>query len=737
MRLAIFETWARWPFCYHLRVGSPIHFLQGLVTRFPIAAAILLSAAASSATDTSQTELTISNAAIQATLQNNGSYHLKFLRTGWVLRGKLPRAVEEVSSHAEDDKIGAFHEISLTFLGGARAASIRLYDSQPIALLEDRWQFAGANEKPFPVFEALPSHLGWLSYQRKEFGTYTFGRLEPEGPWVLFDDSRNTIVISPADHFQISRMERHARGTAESRILSSVGTLPAGFTHGTLIAFGESINQAFATWGDALLALGHKHRPRNDADVVLSRLGYWTDNGAAYYYKYDSTLGYQGTLLALRDEFTRLGIPLGYMQIDSWWYPKGAEQRWNAQGSHLNYGEYVYRADPTLFPQDLAAFHAALGLPLVTHARWVSPASPYHQQFHMSRNVVLDPTYWKATASYLHDAGVVIYEQDWLNDNAQPELNLDDPQTFLGNMATAMQNNKISIQYCMPLPSHYMASTQYPNVETIRPSEDRFKRERWDSFLYDSRLATAVGLWPWADVFYSDELDNLIVATLSGGPAGVGDALGHINATNLMRVMRADGVMMKADTPLVPIDAMYLADARKKDSPMIAEAGSDFGAARIKYVFSYPRKSSVTEASVSLRDLGITGPAFAYNWVTGHGELVPAADNLTLQFKNGWAYYILSPVTESGLALIGEADKIVPLARQRISGLELGQSISVTIEFAKSERSLTITGYSARAPEVKAVGATVESANYDPEARLFTAVIVASPDHSARLVISN
>jgi len=47
-------------------------------------------------------------------------------------------------------------------------------------------------------------------------------------------------------------------------------------------------------------------------------------------------------------------------------------------------------------------------------------------------------------------------------------------------------------------------------------SDDRFSRERWDSFLYTSRLAAALGVWPWADVFMSTERDNLLIATLSG-----------------------------------------------------------------------------------------------------------------------------------------------------------------------------------------------------------------------------
>jgi hypothetical protein len=205
-------------------------------------------------------------------------------------------------------------------------------------------------------------------------------------------------------------MEEAAGGKRESRIMSTIQTLPAGFSHGTLIVFGRGMNRTFTVWGNALLALGGKRRPANDANVLLAKFGYWTDRGAYYYYKFDPQLGYVGTLLALRDEFKKLGVPPGYMQLDSWWYPKGENDRWDSAGSTLPYGEDTYRAAKELFPNGLSAFHQSLGLPLATHARWISTTSPYRQRYKMSGNVIIDPAFWKSTAEYLADAGVVTYE---------------------------------------------------------------------------------------------------------------------------------------------------------------------------------------------------------------------------------------------------------------------------------------------------------------------------------------
>jgi hypothetical protein len=670
---------------------------------------------------------TSQNKVLHATISNDGAYELTFTRPNWRLDGRLPDAPAAIRKARGKDAMGNYLSISATYLRGARTAEIRVYQNLPAALLRDTWNTAGQNERPFPRFEALPADVMKLSYQEKTFGIYEFGALGPEGPWSLFDKQGNVLVLSPADHFQVSRMEEAAGGKADSRIMPAIRTLPVGFSHGTLIVFGRGMNRTFTLWGNALLALGGKHRPANDANVVLEKFGYWTDRGAYYYYKFDPQLGYVGTLLALRDEFQKLGLPLGYMQLDSWWYPKGESDRWDSAGSTLPYGEDTYRADKELFPNGLSAFHQSLGLPLVTHARWISTASPYRQRYKMSGNVIIDPAFWKSTAEYLADAGVVTYEQDWLNHNAQTGMNLQDPQAFLGEMSEAMLSKDITIQYCMPLPSDYMASTEYSEVQTTRVSDDRFERARWDSFLYDSRLASAVGLWPWTDVFFSGELPNLVLSTLSAGPVGVGDALGRTNGQNVAAAIRRDSVIVKPDTPLLPIDSMYTNDATNSGSPMVAMAESIFGDGATRYVFAYPRTATQEAVSVPVNDLGASGPVFAYDWVNRTGETIPAGGSLRMKFVDGWDYQILSPVNRKGLALLGDTEQIVPMGKKRVAAVEDRGTLTMTIEFAQGEDTLPISGYASHRPKFKAIKGKVKSVAYDPETDMFK-VQVSSPE---------
>jgi len=684
----------------------------------------------------SNTRHTSENRVLRVTIKTDGTYELVFRSVGWRLVGRLPEVSATIQTTHGKDAIGSYQAVSAVYLGRSRTAEVRIYRSLPVALLRDTWNTASRNEYPFPTFENLPAGLMKFSYRQKTFGVYEFGALGPEGPWSLFDKLGNVMMLSPADHFLVSRMNESPGGEADSRILQTIQTLPAGFSHGTLLVFAKGMNQTFSAWGSALLALGGKQRPANDANVVLAKLGYWTDNGARYYYKFDPQLGYVGTLLAVRDQFKKLGVPLGYMQLDSWWYPKGVNARWNSAGSALPDGEYTYEADKELFPDGLRAFHQSLGMPMVTHARWISTASPYRDRYKMSGNVVIDPNFWKSTAEYLAAAGAVTYEQDWLDRNAQTEMNLQDPRTFLENMSEAMLSKGITIQYCMPLPSHYMASTQYLNVQTIRPSNDRFNREQWDAFLYDSQLASAVGLWPWTDVFLSNELPNLILSTLSAGPVGVGDALGETNAQNLKGAIRRDGLIVKADSPLLPINSMYRSDATNSGTPMVAMSTDTFGDQSVRYVFAYARSASEESTTVPLSSLELSGSVFAYDWVTRGGEVIPEGGSLAMRFADGWDYQILSPVNGEGLALLGDTEKFVPLGKQRIAALEDRGTLTATIKFAAGEDMLTISGYSSRSPKVKAIQGKLNNTAYDPQTKIFRVQVAPSSSGEAILQVS-
>jgi hypothetical protein len=494
----------------------------------------------------------------------------------------------------------------------------------------------------------------------------------------------------------------------------------------------SGINQAFDTWGRTLTDLSGKTRPANDADTVLNTLGYWTDNGATYYYAKASGMSYPETLAAVKSGFDGLGLPIGYMQLDSWFYPKGPTADWQNRGG----GIYTYNGSPAIFEPTIAALDRKLTIPLMTHARWIDADSPYRQSFKISGNVATDPLYWDALGKFMQSSGVATYEQDWLSDQAHADFNLTDPEAFMNNMAAGTAKYGITMQYCMAQPRHFLAGSKFSNLSSIRTSEDRFDRVRWTNFLFGARLASSVGIWPFSDVFMSTEPDNLLVATLSAGPLGIGDALGAVNAANLLKAVRADGVIVKPDAPLLPLDACFLSKSAGADTPIVSTTYSDFGGGlRQNYVFAY-NEGNNTIASFALADLGITGESYVYNYFTNAGAVHGASDTISEPLGNGRSYYVVSPIGGTGMAILGDLDQFVPLGKKRVSQLiDDGWAIHMTVQFAAGESQRVIQGYAPAVPAVLALAGNAQI-TYEPATQIFKMTVQPSSTQVARVQIA-
>lgn len=276
---------------------------------------------------------------------------------------------------------------------------------------------------------------------------------------------------------------------------------------------------------------------------------------------------------------------------------------------------------------------------------------------------------------------------------------------------------------------------RYPNVTTIRASTDRFSRANWTSFLYASRLASALGLWPFTDVFLSSETDNLLVANLSAGPLGVGDRLGAVDGANLLRAVRPDGTVIKPDAPLVPVDDVYLREARGGTGPMVAATRTDFGEYAAAYVFAFARDA---ERAVEFRPsaLGVAGRAYVYDYFQRRGRVVEAGEIFADTMEADRAYYIAVPVGPSGVALVGDAGHFVPLGRQRIPRISGGEPLGVTVAFVPGEGPRTLFGYAAAAPVITARQGSAGPVRFDGATGLFQVDVAPGPEGTAVLEVA-
>jgi hypothetical protein len=696
----------------------------------------ICSAAASVAGDTHQLNSSLADETYGITLSvtASGDFSVISQTPAWIFSGAVGAPVSGLSSTTGKDGIGWYQKISFTYNsadGVPRRASIRTYASRPVVVFSTTFLANGANTALFPRISTYPQGMykfGFNFTYGYQYGPWGQG---PDSPWAYFDQYGNSFIVSPASHFPLAANIQDQDSAIVAGINAAIPTLTSGFTQETMLVVGQGINHTWDLWGHAMTDLHHKVRPSSDSDVSLASIGYWTDSASVYYYNYEAAMGYEGTLIGAKANLAAKGIPISHMQLDSWWYPKGSPPAWNNLGSTLNKGQYLLRPDATVLPDGLSGFQQKLdGIPLIVHARWTDPTSPDRQQYTMSGNVPIDPQYWTTLAAYLKSGGVMTYEQDWLASYANTNMNLTDPETYLDLMAHSMANAGITLQYCGQTVGDFLQGSKYSNLTTVRVSQDGFNQTRWDPFLYNSRLAGTLGMFPFADNVYSTDVKSLVLATQSAGILGIGDAIGQENIPNLLQAVRGDGLVVKPDAPMVPMDATYIADAQAELHgaglpPMMASGYTDHSGTRTSYVFAYSRNADGSNAAISFApsDLGITGPAYVYNYFSNAGQLVSANGRFSDLVATTGSYYIVAPVGHSKIALLGDTGKFVSLGHQRVPQVQDTGILKVSIQFAAGETGTTIQGYSPSAPVITMTEGTVSQSTYNPVSQVFSITV--------------
>ncbi len=199
--------------------------------------------------------------------------------------------------------------------------------------------------------------------------------------------------------------------------------------------------------------------------------------------------------------------------------------------------------------------------------------------------------------------------------------------------------------------------------------------------------------------------------------------------------MRADSVLLKPDAPLEPVDAAFISDAQGSGTPMLAatHSGSEME------VFAYPRTARDRQLTVPLQELGISGPAYEWDWVRQAGRRIAAGGSFAMDFQGGWSYAVVAPLGQDGIGLIGDTSKIVPLAGERFRIVAGSASTHVTIRYAPQENAVTLTGYAARLPTLRMLSGSVDSLHYVPATQLFSVTVRPAPGEAgtrtAELVI--
>ncbi|HVI04930.1 MAG TPA: hypothetical protein VM711_02405, partial [Sphingomicrobium sp.] len=514
------------------------------------------------------------------------------------------------------------------------------------------------------------------------------------------------------------------------------------FTARAVAAAAPDIIAAYDAWGTALRAVYSRTPAAADADPTLRYIGVLTDNaGGHYYYNYEYAegLNYEESLVRFVARSRQAGLPFGYLQLDSWWYPKSSwnpqeptsgvknpalpAQPWNHYGGMLK-----WQADPGVFPKGIAAFHERVKLPFLAHNRFIDKDSPYRSRYAISGLAGIDRGYWNELANYAAQSGIAVYLQDWLNAiyKFSPELQAVPGMglAFMDGMASAMAERGITMQYCMAYPLEMLQGARYPNLTTIRAAGDGLTRSKWSQLVFNARFIRELGAWPATDVTASSDAAAMLFATLSGGPVGIGDAFEQLDRANIFKVARADGEIVKPDEPLTPIARSYLSQARKTGEPIIAATYTRLQGHITAYVLAFADNLQNPDRNFSLRpaELGFKGRVAVFDPQSGTLVTLNAADGISgkLTGRDAYAYRIVAPISRAGIAVLGDIDKFVPMGRKRIAAYrDTGDGAELDIVAAAKETNLTIAGYAPFAIAANAHGASIESIERDPKAGLF------------------
>ncbi|CAF1685380.1 unnamed protein product, partial [Adineta ricciae] len=360
------------------------------------------------------------------------------------------------------------------------------------------------------------------------------------GPLVIFNLTENgqgdSIIISPLSQFMSSSLSLNIN-IVEYGFLGSIRSIPMNSTNSLIIYYSsQGINHLLDQWGKTMQKVYKKTNEYRSKDVTNNYLGYYTDNGAYYYYHTESEMNYEQTVLSIKEN---LSIPIHYIQLDSWWYYKG-----------LANGVYQWISRSEIFPDGLEGLNEKLNnFPLAGHNRYWSLDTIYSRNYsfvfdesNLKSLPLSNDSFWIDLFNSSSKWNLILYEQDWMNHQTIDFLPLREDfylgRQWLIQMGYAADLFNINLQYCMSLPRHALQSLEIQRVTQARVSDDYYihivhRIPQWKIGV-SSMLANALGLAPFKDIFWSTEVQNgapykssvkeplpdreILIATLSTGP---------------------------------------------------------------------------------------------------------------------------------------------------------------------------------------------------------------------------
>lgn len=367
----------------------------------------------------------------------------------------------------------------------------------------------------------------------------------------------------------------------------------AGFSTELALYRATSVSAVLDAWRSDVAPIRHRR-----SNPLTTHLSYWTDNGAAYWYRTEPGRTIVESVIDVVVELRDADVPIRAVELDSWWYdhetprpiteigypedvPPSGTMRWTPRVDAFAAPGASAPASPLGDVRDRLD-----GAPLVLHARHISPRSPdviegtARGEAWWSTGPAAhpaDPTFFRRWFDFAAANGVTVLEQDWMlmtwfgvpEMRARPGRALE-WQTSMNDQAGA---TGVDLLWCMATPADLIEAAHLDRVVAVRTCDDyRFAddpAELWTWFLTVNRLAATLGLTAFKDVFFSwsrlepgdDVIDGdahaeleAALAALSGGPVGLGDRIGRTDRDVVMRTCDDGGRLRRLDGPIALVD---------------------------------------------------------------------------------------------------------------------------------------------------------------------------------------
>ncbi|XP_046547852.1 uncharacterized protein LOC124257767 isoform X1 [Haliotis rubra] len=582
----------------------------------------------------------------------------------------------------------------------------------------------------FPGFLIQDSSipLGYLSYGGSQGGSIglNVGQWGPSsfeiddgiegGPLTLFDrvKTANTLIISPASRFMSSSIWRQRSSTGGDNVywgtMGGVEDVPVGVETSFILFCGnQGINKASVSWGQILQRWHGRTDQYMKSDFTINYLGYWTDNGAYYYYRTEKGKNHQDTMLDIKSYMGQIGVPVRYIQYDAWWY------YWDN-----DHGVVTWSAQPKIFPNGMQWLYNKTQYPVVAHSMYWSSNTTYatanggKYEFVIDgpKALPLEERFWTDLLADARKWGLFVYEQDYLRNEFEGInkllTDIDLGRQWLTQMGNGAAKNGLTIQYCMSFPRHLLQSLEIPVVTQSRVSHDnRPNTDNWKIGV-SSIFALSLGVVPYKDNFWTTSVQpgnrynlsephtslNAVVATLSTGPVGISDMIGGTNKTLIMKSVNADGLILKPSRPATAIDnrirRMAWSDFEGPDGE-VWSTYSDFGG-KNKYgiILAADLQGSYNMTPCMAGYQGF--PSSMVFPAKDSNKIQPLTDPQPLTMSGctmtDFCLFYVSPVlTVNGKQVLiqGELDKWVPMSPQRVTDINIADDITINLTGAAHE----------------------------------------------------